>query len=354
MFAALTAMFVMATHARATTQADATKIQQQWQEAIQAWAKQATDANTPEQRENSINSRPDAASYADKMWHCIATSLDKEWTLEPAAWLLVMVQELPPTQSTTQVAWNDRTEAIRKAIIAHHLNSTLLTPVCMALARLADPHSLSILEKIEKSNPDPRVQGVAALGASIIIKGLGDDPELMRKRLTYLRKAIIESADVQIGQTTVANLAENELYQIRFLSKGRIAPDIQSTDSAKHPIRLSDFKGKVVVLVFWSSTIPQYQHTLAFTSEMVRKFSGKPIEVIGVNHDPLTKLRAMVSDETVTWRNFSDPDKELAQQYRIGVWPTVYVLDGQRRIQYAGTLGTFAELTAEALASEGR
>ena len=37
-----------------------------------------------------------------------------------------------------------------------------------------------------------------------IIAGLGDDGEIMRKRLTYLRKAIIQSSDVELGGITVA------------------------------------------------------------------------------------------------------------------------------------------------------
>ncbi len=90
----------------------------------------------------------------------------------------------------------------------------------------------------------------------MILKTLGDDPELMRKRLTYLRKAIIQSSDVNLGGTTVAKLAEDELYIIRFLTKGRVAPDLSGTDSAGRPLKLSDHKGKVIVLLFWGSTMP--------------------------------------------------------------------------------------------------
>ena len=38
------------------------------------------------------------------------------------------------------------------------------------------------------------------------------------------------------------------------LRKGFSAPDIEGTDLAGEPMKLSDFRGKVVVLEFWSST----------------------------------------------------------------------------------------------------
>ena len=75
----------------------------------------------------------------------------------------------------------------------------------------------------------------------------------------------------------------------------------------------------------------------------------RPFVVIGVNHDPLEKLRAMEADGTVTWPNLSDPANKLAAEYRVGSWPLVYVLDGDRKIHYSGTPGSFAEATVDAL-----
>ena len=181
------------------------------------------------------------------------------------------------------------------------------------------------------------------------IKNLGDDGELMRKRLTYLRKAIINSADVEIGDTSVADLAENELYLIRFLSKGRVAPEIIGVDSSNQSFQLSHHRGKVIILIFWSSSIPQAGHTIEFTNEMVTKFKDKPVIILGINHDPVDKLKAMRADGTVTWRNLSDPKNQLAKNYRVGSWPMVYVLDQKGQIRYSGALGSFTELTANAL-----
>lgn len=331
----------------------ASQLERDWEKAFLEWQGNADKAVTPEQRAALVASRPDATAYAARMWALIAPALDQPWTIGPAAWFLQLSHGIKhPEQPTPLFA--PQIEKIQTAWLAHHVTRVQpeLNQLCLALAALGDPQSLSILERIESENPDPKIQGVAALAASIIIKSLGDDPELMRKRLTYLRKAIIDSADVELGGTTVAKLAENQLYQIRFLSKGRVAPDLRGMDSEGQPFLLSEQAGKVVVLIFWSSSIAQADHVIEFTNEMTAKFKGKPVNVVGINHDPLDKLRALRADGTVTWRNISDPQNRLARDYRVGNWPMVYVLDHQRRIHYAGGLGSFAELTADALAAE--
>ena len=336
--------------------ADAQRIQKNYQAALDKWALEMRIAATPEDREKTWSSRPDATPAAKEMWAAIGGSLNQDWTLEPAAWFLRVTPGLLATDEngTPQPIFIKDCDAIRKAIETSHLKSPKLIPICSALAAGSDPRSLALLEKIQETNPDKKIQGVAALAAAMQLKNLGDNVEIMSKRLTYLRKAIIQSADVEIDGTTVAKLAEDEIYIIRFLTKGRVAPDLIGVDCAGKALSLSSNQGKVIVLLFWNSSVSDAKRVVEITTALENRFKGKPLAVIGVNNDPLEKLRVLQSDGTVPWTNFSDPDNKLAQQYRVGTWPLVYVLDGQRKIHYTGAPGSFAELTAEALLSEAK
>lgn len=331
--------------------ADAQRIQKSFQLAMDKWSLEMRIAATPAEQAKAWSARPDATPFARQMWTAIGQALDQDWTLEPAAWFLRTTPGLLATSAngTPQPIFAKENEAIRKAIESFHLNSLKLGPVCSALAITPDPRSLALLEKIQASHPDPKIQGTAALGAAMQLKSIGDDGEIMRKRLTYLRKAIIQSSDIEIDGTTVAKLAEDELYIIRYLTKGRVAPDLAGVDSANRPLSLEANKGKVIVLLFWNSNVADAQRVVAITNAMQTKFKDRPLAIIGVNNDPVEKLRALQADGTVPWTNFSDPENKLAKEYRVGSWPLVYVLDGQRKIHYAGAPGSFAELTAEAL-----
>lgn len=341
------------THA---AQADAQRIQKNYQLAMDKWSLEMRIAATPADQAKAWNSRPDATPFAKDMWNVIGQSLDQEWTLEPGAWFLKITPGLLGSNASgaSVPLFTKEDEAIRKAIETQHLSSLKLTPVCFALASSPNPHSLALLEKIQAGHPDAKIQGVAALGAAMQLKSLGDDGEIMRKRLTYLRKAIIQSSDVEYDGTTVAKLAEDELYIIRFLTKGRVAPDLVGVDSAKRPLSLAANKGKVIVLLFWNSNVPDAHRVVEITTAMEKKYKDRPLAIIGVNNDPLDKLRALQADGTVPWTNFSDPENQLAKEYRVGTWPLVYVLDGERKIHYAGAPGSFAELTAEALLQESK
>jgi AhpC/TSA family len=71
-------------------------------------------------------------------------------------------------------------------------------------------------------------------------------------------EAVFEQAVKKYGAVklpdggTVAERAKVELFEIRTLSVGREAPDIEGEDQNGKRFKLSDYRGKVVLLDFWS------------------------------------------------------------------------------------------------------
>ena len=61
-----------------------------------------------------------------------------------------------------------------------------------------------------------------------------------------------EYADVKLDSETIADRAKAELFEIRHLSVGKVAPDIAGEDQDGRRFELSDYRGKVVLLDFWS------------------------------------------------------------------------------------------------------
>ena len=64
-------------------------------------------------------------------------------------------------------------------------------------------------------------------------------------------RAAKEYADVKFRAGTVGETAKSELYEIRHLSIGMVAPDIEGVDQDGEQFKLSDYRGKVVLLYFW-------------------------------------------------------------------------------------------------------
>ncbi|MEO0017544.1 MAG: hypothetical protein RLZZ522_827 [Verrucomicrobiota bacterium] len=332
--------------------AEAASVKTSLKVAMEKWSLAVRSATTPEARAKTWSERPNPADYGHKMWAAIAPALAEEWVLEPLAWFIGLGSNLSATLPDGSVAptFGKEMATLHAAIETYHMKSAKLAPVCLALSGSADPHSLGLLEKIQANHSVKSVQGVAALAIAMRLKTLGDDPALMAKRLNLLRKAIIESADVEVSGTTVAKLAKDELYIINHLTKGRVAPELVGTDSGRRPLSLADFKGKVLVLLFWNSSMEEAGRVLEMTAALEKKFAGKPFALVGINNDPVENLREIQKQpDLVTFPNFSDPENQLADAYRIGSWPLVYVLDAGGKIAYAGQPGSFVELTAAAL-----
>lgn len=346
---AISALF-LAAHAHATPE-QAERIRRGYELSNETWALKYQLATTPAEKQELMASRPSPEKAAKDLWTDIAPSLKEAWVIPHAAWFMDLTRNLtaPGVDGTTQPAFAAERQRILTAFSESHLDKPGIGLLCIALAEGGDPQALGILEKVITGNPDEPTQGVAALAASMLLRNLGEAPEVMAKRITYLRKAIIQAADEKIGDTTVADIAADELYVMNNLSKGRTAPDLSGTDVAGRAIRLSDLKGKIVILLFWDAKSPETDKIISLTNNLAVKYDSKPVSILGVTPEALDRIRTLQADGSIRWNNIIDPEDKLAEEYRIASRPAVLVLDREGKIEYTGLPGSFLELTVDAL-----
>ncbi len=55
------------------------------------------------------------------------------------------------------------------------------------------------------------------------------------------------------GKRSLGEEAGGELYELRHLRVGNVAPDIEGEDLDGKAFRLSEYRGKVVVIDFWGN-----------------------------------------------------------------------------------------------------
>lgn len=102
----------------------------------------------------------------------------------------------------------------------------------MALARLAKVRADAA--EFQKSSDADRLAAEAAKQYEALLKEYGDSPRLIREKAG-----------------TIGEFAKAELFEIRNLRIGKPAPDIEAEDTDGVKFKLSDYRGKVVVLDFW-------------------------------------------------------------------------------------------------------
>jgi hypothetical protein len=81
----------------------------------------------------------------------------------------------------------------------------------------------------------------------------GDPVKLLKEAENRFEALGKDSGDVKVFDQPIKELVTSELFEIRNLSVGKVAPQIQGEDVDGKPFSLSDYRGKVVVLDFWGN-----------------------------------------------------------------------------------------------------
>jgi hypothetical protein len=80
------------------------------------------------------------------------------------------------------------------------------------------------------------------------------DPEAETKAVDALLERVrTEFADVDSGRGKLGELAKASLHELRDLAIGKVAPEIEGQDVEGVGFKLSDYRGKVVLLDFWGN-----------------------------------------------------------------------------------------------------
>ena len=83
---------------------------------------------------------------------------------------------------------------------------------------------------------------------------------------------------------------------------------------------------------------------------------GDDFAIVGVNSDPIEKLKEMVKDGTCTWRNFTNQQDgwKISDKWGVRGWPTLYILDQKGVIRHKNLRGKEMDKAIRDLIAEGK
>ncbi|HEV3142978.1 MAG TPA: SUMF1/EgtB/PvdO family nonheme iron enzyme, partial [Gemmataceae bacterium] len=159
------------------------------------------------------------------------------------------------------------------------------------------------------------------------------------------------------GIWTMLRREESEPLPAERLAVGQVAPEIDAEDIDGTRFKLSDYRGKVVVLCFWGDWCPPCREMYVQDRWLIENLKNKPFAFIGVNSDPdKEKVKQVVQKEQIPWRSFWNGPKAtrgpISTRWGITAWPTIFVLDDHGMIRFKNVRGEAVDEAVEKLLAE--
>lgn len=122
----------------------------------------------------------------------------------------------------------------------------------------------------------------------------------------------------------------------KTLSIGALAPDFTASTPDDKWIKLSDFRGKVILLDFWASWCKPCRNENPNVVKLYNKFKGKGFEILSFSLDEIKDdWKEAIKADGLTWTHVSDLKSwasPVSLKYKLEGIPATYLLDKDGKI----------------------
>lgn len=109
--------------------------------------------------------------------------------------------------------------------------------------------------------------------------------------------------------------------------------DFALADVNGEQVALSDLRGKIVVLSFWTTWCPPCRAEMPSMEKLYQEFKDKNFALVAVSlQETAEVVRRFFEDRRLNFLAVLDPDGEVGRRFRIRSIPTTYFLNGDGRI----------------------
>lgn len=146
-----------------------------------------------------------------------------------------------------------------------------------------------------------------------------------------------------IGDGSGSDVGGDFPSQVRFKDGSPLAPELMGITgylNSEDGIKISDFRGKVVLIDFWTYTCINCIRTLPYLTEWDEKYGDKGLVLIGV-HTPefefekeKDNVQAAVDKYGIKYRVVQDNDYATWTAFENRFWPRKYLIDSEGYIRY--------------------
>ncbi len=222
-------------------------------------------------------------------------------------------------------------------IAVRFADSPDITHFCEGLGCVAHPPWAAAYEKhlraVVAKNRTRLVRCTASFALADVVHRAGRQDEAERLYARFIKEfeGLPAYPASDIDESLLAS-ARAQLEDLRTWPRmlGKPVPQIEGEDLDGRAMKLSEYRGKVVLLSFWSTACAPCMKLVAHERALVARLKDKPFAIVGVNGQRPEAVRKALADSPLPWRSFKDQragGKPITQEWKLLGLPTLYLID---------------------------
>ena len=122
---------------------------------------------------------------------------------------------------------------------------------------------------------------------------------------------------------------KEEAAGVAEVKETKLAPEITVNSLKNVPLKLSELKGKVVLLNFWASWCPPCREEIPSMMKLDNAMAGKPFQMLAVSIDEggVPDIEAFFKSSGLSLPAYTDPGGVAVKTYGITGVPESFVID---------------------------
>jgi peroxiredoxin len=117
--------------------------------------------------------------------------------------------------------------------------------------------------------------------------------------------------------------------------EGQQAPDFALKSSTGENLRLSEFRGDVVMINFWATWCGPCRQEMPLLDELYQRYERVGFNLLGVNiDDDSRRAMQMIEDLGVSFPVLFDAQKEVSKLYNVEAMPVTVLVDREGNVRY--------------------
>ncbi len=136
------------------------------------------------------------------------------------------------------------------------------------------------------------------------------------------------------------------LWAVNFLEKkavklGQVVPDFKLQDTSGKEHRLSGYRGKPVMIHFWSADCPFVMRYEEQLQEIANDYSKRGVVILAIDsnaNETVSHIKEIAGKRKENYSILIDPSNQVADQFGAITTPHVFIIDKEGKLIYEGAV----------------